>query len=88
MGLSEDDAAEPPGISRATASRSWTCARAWLGNALAPDPSGEGFPSWLGATWQRSATLRYGENPHQRAALYVSSDGAKGLAHAKQLHGK
>jgi phosphoribosylaminoimidazolecarboxamide formyltransferase/IMP cyclohydrolase len=60
----------------------------WLGNALAPDPAGEGFPSWLGATWERSATLRYGENPHQRAALYVSMDGAKGLAHAKQLHGK
>jgi phosphoribosylaminoimidazolecarboxamide formyltransferase / IMP cyclohydrolase len=60
----------------------------WLGNALAPDPVGEGFPSWLGATWERSATLRYGENPHQRAALYVSTDGAKGLAHAKQLHGK
>jgi phosphoribosylaminoimidazolecarboxamide formyltransferase/IMP cyclohydrolase len=60
----------------------------WLGNALAPDPAGEGFPSWLGATWERSSTLRYGENPHQRAALYVSADGAKGLAHAKQLHGK
>jgi phosphoribosylaminoimidazolecarboxamide formyltransferase / IMP cyclohydrolase len=63
----------------------------WLGNALAPDPAGEGFPSWLGATWERSATLRYGENPHQRAALYVSTDSgsrAKGLAHAKQLHGK
>jgi phosphoribosylaminoimidazolecarboxamide formyltransferase/IMP cyclohydrolase len=60
----------------------------WLGNALAPDPEGEGFPSWLGATWERSTTLRYGENPHQRAALYVSTDGAKGLAHAKQLHGK
>jgi phosphoribosylaminoimidazolecarboxamide formyltransferase/IMP cyclohydrolase len=60
----------------------------WLGNALAPDPAGEGFPSWLGSTWERSTTLRYGENPHQRAALYVSMDGAKGLAHAKQLHGK
>ena len=60
----------------------------WLGNALAPDPAGEGFPSWLGSTWERSATLRYGENPHQRAALYVSVDGAKGLAHAQQLHGK
>jgi phosphoribosylaminoimidazolecarboxamide formyltransferase / IMP cyclohydrolase len=60
----------------------------WLGNALAPDPAGEGFPSWLGSTWERSTTLRYGENPHQRAALYISTDGAKGLAHAKQLHGK
>ena len=30
--------------------------------------------------------LRYGENPHQPAALYA--DGAGGLAAAEQLHGK
>src|SRR5699024_9465731 len=33
------------------------------------------------------AVLRYGENPHQRAALYAG-DGGDGLAGAKQLHGK
>ena len=32
--------------------------------------------------------LRYGENPHQRAALYVSPDRRGGIAHAEQLHGK
>ena len=32
-------------------------------------------------------TLRYGENPHQRAALYVDGSG-KGVAGAKQLQGK
>ena len=58
----------------------------WMGNVLAPDPDGGLFPAWAGATWQRSATLRYGENPHQSAALYVS--GAPGLAAAEQLHGK
>ncbi|QJY46550.1 bifunctional phosphoribosylaminoimidazolecarboxamide formyltransferase/IMP cyclohydrolase [Pseudonocardia broussonetiae] len=58
----------------------------WMGNVLAPDPDGGIFPSWAGATWQRSATLRYGENPHQAAALYVS--GGPGLAAAEQLHGK
>ena len=47
-----------------------------------------GFPSWLGATWNRSAVLRYGENPHQRAALYVQGFGEPGLAEAEQLHGK
>src|SRR5690625_466498 len=41
----------------------------WLGNAVAPDDDGSGFPGWVGATWDRSAVLRYGENPHQRAAL-------------------
>ncbi|MGW2641417.1 bifunctional phosphoribosylaminoimidazolecarboxamide formyltransferase/IMP cyclohydrolase [Streptomyces sp. NPDC001348] len=45
------------------------------------------FPDFLGATWQRAHTLRYGENPHQPAALYVDADGT-GLAVAEQLHGK
>ncbi|MFJ2186858.1 bifunctional phosphoribosylaminoimidazolecarboxamide formyltransferase/IMP cyclohydrolase [Kitasatospora sp. NPDC087861] len=49
-------------------------------------PSDERFPEFLGATWERQNVLRYGENPHQGAALY--SDGTGGLAGAKQLHGK
>jgi len=56
----------------------------WLGNVLAPD--GDPFPGWVGATWEKAATLRYGENPHQAAALYGSGPG--GLAGAEQLHGK
>ncbi|WYB40316.1 bifunctional phosphoribosylaminoimidazolecarboxamide formyltransferase/IMP cyclohydrolase [Streptomyces sp. GD-15H] len=44
------------------------------------------FPDFLGATWDRARTLRYGENPHQPAALYTSREG--GLAEAEQLHGK
>ena len=33
---------------------------------------GEGdFPQTLGVTFERSATLRYGENPHQKAAVYA-----------------
>ena len=57
----------------------------WLGNVVAPDDE-SGFPAWVGATWQRADVLRYGENPHQRAALYRS--GGPGLAQAEQLHGK
>ncbi|KAA2264934.1 bifunctional phosphoribosylaminoimidazolecarboxamide formyltransferase/IMP cyclohydrolase [Solihabitans fulvus] len=60
----------------------------WLGSSLAPDDEGSGFPGWAGATWQRSSVLRYGENPHQRAALYVSAADPAGLATAQQLHGK
>ncbi|MEV3992187.1 bifunctional phosphoribosylaminoimidazolecarboxamide formyltransferase/IMP cyclohydrolase [Streptomyces sp. NPDC049837] len=45
-----------------------------------------GFPDFLGATFERKTDLRYGENPHQGAALYV--DGTGGLAEAEQLHGK
>ena len=55
----------------------------WMGRELAPDGD---LPGWVGATWQRSAVLRYGENPHQRAALYAS--GEPGLAAAQQVHGK
>ncbi|HEY3631700.1 MAG TPA: bifunctional phosphoribosylaminoimidazolecarboxamide formyltransferase/IMP cyclohydrolase, partial [Jatrophihabitantaceae bacterium] len=60
----------------------------WLGNVVAPDDAGSGFPGWVGASWERAAVLRYGENPHQRAALYVAHDGSSGIAQAEQLHGK
>ncbi|MCW2901085.1 MAG: phosphoribosylaminoimidazolecarboxamide formyltransferase/IMP cyclohydrolase [Streptosporangiaceae bacterium] len=57
----------------------------WFAADYAPaDDSGR--PDFLGATWERAAVLRYGENPHQRAALYT--DGSGGLASAEQLHGK
>jgi len=55
----------------------------WLGSLGAADE----FPGWVAATWQRAEVLRYGENPHQAAALYVNEHG-QGLAHAEQLHGK
>ncbi len=60
----------------------------WFGSVLAPDDHGSGFPGWVGTTAERSTVLRYGENPHQRAALYVSEQGTGGLARAEQLHGK
>ncbi|NMR18978.1 bifunctional phosphoribosylaminoimidazolecarboxamide formyltransferase/IMP cyclohydrolase [Cellulomonas fimi] len=61
----------------------------WIGNVLAPDASeGSPFPGWVGGTWDRQAVLRYGENPHQAAALYTQGDGTVGLAQATQLHGK
>ncbi|WP_156723077.1 bifunctional phosphoribosylaminoimidazolecarboxamide formyltransferase/IMP cyclohydrolase [Streptomyces apocyni] len=51
-----------------------------------------GFPDFLGTTYERANVLRYGENPHQPAALYVSGAGTGanggGLAEAEQLHGK
>ena len=59
----------------------------WMGSVLAPEP-GTVFPAWVGASWQRGNVLRYGENPHQQAALYLSEPGRPGLATAQQLHGK
>ncbi|RYV52236.1 bifunctional phosphoribosylaminoimidazolecarboxamide formyltransferase/IMP cyclohydrolase [Pengzhenrongella frigida] len=61
----------------------------WFGSVLAPTAlEGSPFPAWAGATWDRSTVLRYGENPHQAAALYTQGDGTRGLAQATQLHGK
>jgi phosphoribosylaminoimidazolecarboxamide formyltransferase/IMP cyclohydrolase len=60
----------------------------WMGSVVAPSDEGTGFPAWVGADWDRAAVLRYGENPHQPAALYRSRHGAPGLAQAEQLHGK
>ncbi|MFD3436069.1 bifunctional phosphoribosylaminoimidazolecarboxamide formyltransferase/IMP cyclohydrolase [Streptomyces sp. NPDC058685] len=57
----------------------------WFASAYAPADDSP-FPDFLGATYERSHVLRYGENPHQGAALYVNGNG--GLAEAEQLHGK
>ncbi|MGW2549766.1 bifunctional phosphoribosylaminoimidazolecarboxamide formyltransferase/IMP cyclohydrolase [Streptomyces sp. NPDC001635] len=58
----------------------------WFASSYAPvDDSA--FPDFLGAAYERKNTLRYGENPHQPAALYVDGSGG-GLAEAEQLHGK
>ncbi len=59
----------------------------WIGNVVAPDDAGSGFPGWTGATWSRAEVLRYGENAHQSAALYRSPQG-RGIAQARQLQGK
>ncbi|MFN2524525.1 MAG: bifunctional phosphoribosylaminoimidazolecarboxamide formyltransferase/IMP cyclohydrolase [Mycobacteriales bacterium] len=60
----------------------------WWLNAYDATDSLDGFPAWLGATWDRADVLRYGENPHQKAALYTEGFGPGGLAQAVQLHGK
>jgi phosphoribosylaminoimidazolecarboxamide formyltransferase / IMP cyclohydrolase len=55
----------------------------WFASAYAPDETAReaGWPDVVGALWSRSDVLRYGENPHQRAALYVRA-GADGRAGA------
>ncbi len=62
----------------------------WMGSVLTDTSGGDGFPGWVGASWEKSAVLRYGENPHQSAALYVkaAAGAPTGLATAQQLHGK
>lgn len=62
----------------------------WIGSVVAPDQPAEEspFPAWVGGTWTKDADLRYGENSHQKAALFASNGGRPGIAQAVQLHGK
>ena len=61
----------------------------WMGNAYADTSDGTGFPAWVGASWDKASVLRYGENPHQRAALYRNGfQPQPSLAQGVVLHGK
>ena len=72
----------------------------WFASVYAPDEvaAETGWPDLAAAVWERREVLRYGENPHQRAALYVANGGgngarpgtrgAGGVATAEHLHGK
>ena len=53
----------------------------WLGQS-----DGKDLPEWFGHIWKQENSLRYGENPHQSAAIY--SGGSAGIVGAQQLHGK
>jgi len=44
------------------------------------------LPEWFGTIFKQENVLRYGENPHQSAAIY--SGGPAGIVDSKQLHGK
>ena len=55
----------------------------WMASDL-----GEPFPERMAISGARQSLLRYGENPHQRAAFYVTDRARPGLATAKQLQGK
>jgi phosphoribosylaminoimidazolecarboxamide formyltransferase/IMP cyclohydrolase len=56
----------------------------WCATTLAPAE----WPEFAGLATRRQRELRYGENPHQAAALYVDPAAPVGLAQAEQLHGK
>ncbi|AIT60547.1 bifunctional phosphoribosylaminoimidazolecarboxamide formyltransferase/IMP cyclohydrolase [Corynebacterium doosanense] len=60
----------------------------WLGEQAEAGAGATGdFPEWIGDSHELKATLRYGENPHQSAAVYADPS-AGGLANATQLGGK
>ncbi|MDQ7075934.1 MAG: bifunctional phosphoribosylaminoimidazolecarboxamide formyltransferase/IMP cyclohydrolase [Gammaproteobacteria bacterium] len=56
---------------------------------ISEDGSKTDFPQSLSLQFKQSQTMRYGENPHQKAALYVEAEPAEAcVAHATQLQGK
>ncbi|MFZ0319535.1 MAG: bifunctional phosphoribosylaminoimidazolecarboxamide formyltransferase/IMP cyclohydrolase [Candidatus Sulfotelmatobacter sp.] len=54
---------------------------------LQPAASPDSFPQTLRLSFQKTLDLRYGENPHQKAAIYSDGSGI-GVANARQLQGK
>lgn len=52
------------------------------------DQLGDAFPRWLSVAGTKKQDLRYGENPHQQAALYLSGDSRPGVTTAEQVQGK
>ena len=63
-----------------------TAVATWMGAELAAPA--DGWPEYAGGAWTKLASLRYGENAHQRAALYADAAAPAGLAQAQVLHGK
>ena len=60
-----------------------------LADAAGADSRGPAAPpAYVGVGYERLASLRYGENPHQRAAVYRIAGASGGVAGARQLHGK
>ena len=55
--------------------------------SLQLQPEGGLFPATLRFTFHKTLDLRYGENPHQKAAMYSDGSGV-GVANAHQLQGK
>jgi len=69
-------------VFRTTAEYDLTIA-SWLGSTISH--SMEDL-DWVGLIWKRENSLRYGENPHQQAAIYRG--GPPGIVNSIQSHGK
>lgn len=67
-------------VFRTTAEYDLTIA-SWLGTQISTE-----IPDWFGLIFERESSLRYGENPHQSAAIYRG--GPPGIVNAIQSHGK
>jgi phosphoribosylaminoimidazolecarboxamide formyltransferase/IMP cyclohydrolase len=84
--------ATSPALRRRLAARAFAATAAYDGliaSWFAFADQGEAFPATLPLVARRALGLRYGENPHQSAALYVPSGPlTPGVAQARQVQGK
>jgi phosphoribosylaminoimidazolecarboxamide formyltransferase/IMP cyclohydrolase len=60
----------------------------YLKNYFKGKPEASSFPAELNLSFEKIQDLRYGENPHQKAAFYKEKGKLKGLINLKQLQGK
>ncbi len=88
--MNENDGATSAGLRRRLARAAFARTAAY-DSAIAGWLSaceGEVLPPTLALALSRREVLRYGENPHQEAALYVGAEARPGVARATQLQGK
>ncbi|PCI51989.1 MAG: bifunctional phosphoribosylaminoimidazolecarboxamide formyltransferase/inosine monophosphate cyclohydrolase [Alphaproteobacteria bacterium] len=90
MSMTENDGATSPQLRRRLAATAFARTGAYDA-AIAAWFAGqrcENYPARITITATRQQTLRYGENPHQDAAFYVSRNTRPGIATARQIQGK
>ncbi|MDA0654066.1 MAG: bifunctional phosphoribosylaminoimidazolecarboxamide formyltransferase/IMP cyclohydrolase, partial [Proteobacteria bacterium] len=83
--------AVPDDLRRSLAARAFARIAAYdaaISNWFAAREAADAMPAHFAITGERSLALRYGENPHQHAALYVTADSRPGVASATQIQGK
>ncbi|MEU4207315.1 bifunctional phosphoribosylaminoimidazolecarboxamide formyltransferase/IMP cyclohydrolase [Rothia terrae] len=65
-----------------------TAVATWTAAQFEKDEDANYWPPFAGLSFERSESLRYGENPHQQGALYVDPAAVPGIAQAELLGGK
>ena len=89
--LDANDGATPLALRRRLAAAAFAHTAAYdaaVASWFAFADQGEMFPAVLPVALTRKETLRYGENPHQQAALYLPQGRSYGIAAARQVQGK
>jgi len=91
-GLDANGGTTSPDLRRRLAAKAFAATAAYdsaIAQWFAFADQGQMFPETLPLTMKLGGTLRYGENPHQRAALYLPAGPAsRGIAQAEQVQGK